>query len=204
MIEDLTQYDDANKLYIRFRLDSDFSNTFDGAYIDDVIVTTYSEIYNGVEYASYNGTSMAAPHVSGVAGLIKALNPSLTSLEIKDIILNNTDIKSSLSGKVLSNGRLNAYNAVYSASCSNLPVKIVSTGTGYSTLQAAYDAAGSGDIILSQNALFTENLFIDLNKSVTFEGGYECDYSTRTGITSLNGNITLSNGTITIGGFDLE
>ena len=203
MSEDLTQYDGARKLYVRFRLDSNSSNNYDGAYIDDVAITTYSAIYDGTEYANYNGTSMAAPHVSGVAGLIKASDPFLTSLEIKDIILNNTDIKSSLSGKVLSGGRLNAYSSVYSASCSNLPVKIVSTGIGYSTLQAAYDAAGSGDVIMSQNALFSEDLFMDLNKSVTFEGGYACDYATRTGTTSLNGNITVSNGLITIGDFEL-
>ncbi len=204
MTEDLTAYDNTGVFYIRFRLDSDRTVNYDGAYIDDVNITTYSEIYNGTEYLYYNGTSMAAPHVSGVAGLIKASNPSLTSLEIKDIILNNADIKSSLSGKVLSGGRLNAYSSVYSASCSSFPVMIVSTGIGYSTFQAAYDAAGSGDVILSQNALFTEDLTADLNKSVTFKGGYDCDYATQTGITSLNGNITVSNGVITIGDFDLE
>ena len=202
--EDLTQYDNTRKFYIRFRLFSNSSINYDGAYIDDVAITTYSGIYDGTEYASYNGTSMAAPHVSGVAGLVKSANPALTNFEIKDIILNNVDIKSSLSGKVVSGGRLNAYNAVYSASCAASPVKIVSTGAGYSSLQSAYDAAGSGDVILSQDALFTGDLFMDLNKSVAFEGGYECSYTARTGITSLNGNMTVSNGTVTIGGLSLE
>jgi subtilisin family serine protease len=204
MSEDLTAYDNTGQFHIRFRLDSDRLNNYDGAYIDDVEITTYSELYDGTEYLYYNGTSMAAPHVSGVAGLIKASNPSLTGLEIKDIMLNNTDIISSLSGKVLSGGRLNAYNSVYSASCSNLPVKNMRTGIGYSTFQAAYDAAENGDIIQSQNALFTEDIIGDLNKSVTFNGGYECDYSTRTGITTLNGNITVSDGVITIGDFELQ
>lgn len=204
MSEDLTQYDNAGNLYIRFRLDSDHSINYDGAYIDDVLITTYSGTYDGTEYASYNGTSMAAPHVSGVAGLIKASNPSLTSLEIKEIILNNVDIKGSLSGKVLSGGRLNAYSAVSSAACLNSPVKIVSTGTGYSSLQAAYDAAGSGDVILSHEKVLTEDIFIDINKSVTLEGGYDCDYASITGRTTLNGDMVISNGTVNIGGFILE
>src|SRR3990170_124984 len=51
---------------------------------------------------------MAAPHVSGLAGLIKAFGPALSNLEIKNAILDNVDVKSSLSGKVLTGGRINA------------------------------------------------------------------------------------------------
>ena len=74
-------------------------------------VNIYSTIANG-GYASFSGTSMATPHVSGVAGLVKALNPGFTNLQIKNRILNTTDPKSSLSGKVLTGGRLSAYNAL--------------------------------------------------------------------------------------------
>jgi hypothetical protein len=58
---------------------------------------------------------MATPHVSGVAALVKAVNPHLTNVQIKDIILNNIDYNSSLSGKVNTSGRLNAYKAVLAA-----------------------------------------------------------------------------------------
>ena len=66
-------------------------------------------------YTWKSGTSMATPHVSGVAALVKAVNPRLTALQIKNIILNNVDVKSSLSGKVNTSGRLNAYTAVLAA-----------------------------------------------------------------------------------------
>jgi len=48
------------------------------------------EIYNTVpenEYQKLQGTSMAAPMVSGVAALIKSYYPSLSMKEIKDIII---------------------------------------------------------------------------------------------------------------------
>ena len=57
-------------------------------------------------YASYNGTSMATPHVTGAAALYKALNPSATAAQIKAAILNNATATPSLQGKVLTGGRL--------------------------------------------------------------------------------------------------
>ena len=58
-------------------------------------------------YGSYSGTSMATPHVSGAAALYKALNPTSTASQIKAAILNSATPTSSLSGKTLTNGRLN-------------------------------------------------------------------------------------------------
>lgn len=68
---------------------------------------------NGYRYDS--GTSMAAPYVTGVAALIKSVNPSLSSTQIKNIILSTVDEKSNLSDKCVSGGRLNAFNAVMMA-----------------------------------------------------------------------------------------
>ncbi len=58
---------------------------------------------------------MATPFVSGVAALVKSVNPRLTNIEIKNIILNNVDVKPSLTGKVNSSGRLNASKALQAA-----------------------------------------------------------------------------------------
>lgn len=88
-------------------------------------------------------------------------------------------------------------------SCANLPAKIVGGGY-YSTLQEAYDAAQEGDIIQSHAAQFTENLYINRNISVTLEGGYQCDFSSVTGETIINGNLTVSDGTVIIENISLE
>ncbi|MEB3343271.1 S8 family serine peptidase, partial [Okeania sp.] len=71
----------------------------------------YSTIPGG-GYASYNGTSMATPHVSGVAALVLAENPNLSYQEVKEIILESTDPISALAGKTLTGGRLNALSAL--------------------------------------------------------------------------------------------
>jgi subtilisin family serine protease len=58
-------------------------------------------------YASYSGTSMATPHVSGAVALYKARNPSATMLQIKAAILGAATPTPSLSGKTVTGGRLN-------------------------------------------------------------------------------------------------
>ena len=65
---------------------------------------------NGPGYASYDGTSMATPHVTGAAALYKSLHPTATSQQIKSAILNKTAATASLDGKTVTGGRLNVSN----------------------------------------------------------------------------------------------
>ena len=57
-------------------------------------------------YASYSGTSMATPHVTGAAALSAATDPS-RGLALKTRILNAAVVTPSLNGKCVTGGRLN-------------------------------------------------------------------------------------------------
>ncbi|MDY6988327.1 MAG: S8 family serine peptidase [Thermodesulfobacteriota bacterium] len=102
---------DLGAFWIAFRLETEQTNC-DGVAIDDVKITGIPWEFVGNEYGYKSGTSMAAPVVSGVAGLVWSSKPGLTHLEVKDAIVNSVDPLSSLNGKVLSGGRVNACSAL--------------------------------------------------------------------------------------------
>jgi len=58
-------------------------------------------------YASYSGTSMATPHVTGAAALYASLNPGASAAQIKAAILNSATPTASLAGRCVTGGRLN-------------------------------------------------------------------------------------------------
>jgi len=66
----------------------------------------------GDAYQYSSGTSMAAPHVAGLAALIWAENAGFTYDQVKDLILNGVDVKTALTGNILMAGRINANNSI--------------------------------------------------------------------------------------------
>jgi len=65
-------------------------------------------------YKSFNGTSMATPHVSGAISLLWAKCSKLTHTDVKNAIQGSVDKVSALSGKTLTGGRLNVHKALES------------------------------------------------------------------------------------------
>jgi len=66
----------------------------------------------GNGYASWNGTSMATPHVTGATALLMAHAPGATLDQVKQVLLQSSDKIPSLAGKCVSEGRLNLANAL--------------------------------------------------------------------------------------------
>jgi subtilisin family serine protease len=73
--------------------------------------------WNGADndYRSFNGTSMAAPHVAGAVALMWSLNPALTYRQVISAILANTDPLPAFAGKTVTGGRLNLALALSAA-----------------------------------------------------------------------------------------
>ena len=111
----------VHSFYFGFGLYSNSSITRDGVYIDNITLYREPMLTSGYGYTLADGTSMAAPCVAGVAGLVKAQNPAYNHLQIRDAIFNTVDKLPPLIGKVATEGRINAFKAVtYIAPPSNL------------------------------------------------------------------------------------
>ncbi|MBR5515158.1 MAG: S8 family serine peptidase [Clostridia bacterium] len=55
-------------------------------------VEIYSATHKPKKYATFEGTSMAAPHVTGAAACVWSVKPSLTGAQVKEILCSTADI----------------------------------------------------------------------------------------------------------------
>jgi len=149
-------------------------NNYRGCMIDDVKALTFSD-GSDEKYAYYDGTSMAAPHVVGLASLAWSYRPDLSYLDIKNAILNNGDSLASLSGKTITGKRINAYKTL--ASLANPKVLTLSGFTNASmtteipnnslALAAPYIAWTAPD---NQGNIASYNVSIDYFTGYTLSG----------------------------------
>ncbi len=63
-------------------------------------------------YASFSGTSMATPHVTGSVALLASKYPTATALQLRTAILATATPTASVTGKVVTDGRLNVQAAL--------------------------------------------------------------------------------------------
>ena len=96
-------------------------------------------------YASYNGTSMATPHVSGAAALYKALNPTATAAQVKAALMNSATPTASLAGITVSGGRLNVAGFTSGGGGGGNQAPTASFTSSCSGLTCSFNGSGSTD-----------------------------------------------------------
>ena len=96
-------------------------------------------------YEAWEGTSMATPHVAGVAALLWSSDPGLTNIDIRDA-MNQTALDLGASGRDVAYGYglVQAYDAWQSFGGGNVPPVASFTYT-CTDLSCDFDASGSSD-----------------------------------------------------------
>ena len=118
----------------------------------------------GRDWAFYTGTSMAAPHVSGVAALVLAANPGMTGQQLRDRLTSTAvDIGAPGFDTRTGFGRVDAYNAVTNTQGPTMDIYVeaidATTGAVVKTVKAAADrsykldglSAGSYYVVAGQD-----------------------------------------------------
>jgi subtilisin family serine protease len=117
----------------------------------------YSTLPNN-RYGYMSGTSMSTPHVAGAATLLWGHSPNSSYQDIKSALLNGVDKIPSLTGKVITGGRLNVFHSLQLLDSSI-------HGTVFHDL----DASGVRDD--SKPSLAGWTVFIDANGSGVLDPG---------------------------------
>jgi thermitase len=111
--EDIGDFDGRARAFVGFEFISgtDFE-PLDGVHLDDVAVRCYAGPGAPTGYESWDGTSMATPHVAGAAALVLASWPGASVAELRRRLFEDVDVVPALSGKVATGGRLNLAKAL--------------------------------------------------------------------------------------------
>ena len=92
-------------------------------------------------YNSISGTSMAAPHVTGLAALLRGKMPSWTATQVRSAILGSTKPLTALAGKVGREGIISAYNALLGTNVEAIPPTVNAVRTPATANAAGWNNA---------------------------------------------------------------
>lgn len=114
---------------IRFALTSDSSVIYDGAWVDDVLITGAGSWTSGTTYShayrTMSGTSMASPVATGVAGLLLSRYPAMTTSQLKAGVMDYAEPVAGLSSKCVTGARVNVMDSF--VGLDNAPAAVADT-----------------------------------------------------------------------------
>ena len=162
-------------------------------------VTIYSTL-PGNMYGAYSGTSMAAPYVSAIAALCWVEDPNATVSQVRNAIIEGCDTNANLSGKVVSGGRVDAYNTLKiiesempkGPAISSLSASLSGVYVGNSVTLTAHGVAEAGGTVTAVA------FYQDVNGNGQYDSGDKLVGSTST-ITGGEASVTLNTSTYAAG-----
>ncbi|MDP2400504.1 MAG: S8 family serine peptidase, partial [Actinomycetota bacterium] len=113
-VVDLSTFAGESQVYLAFGFTSDgeFSSADGllGVAVDDLAVLegVWAEADYTNAYEWFSGTSMATPHVAGIAALVLSEWPNATGLDLKNAVMAGADYLPQLDGMCVTGGRANA------------------------------------------------------------------------------------------------
>jgi subtilisin family serine protease len=103
----------GGEVKVRFRFKAGSAPTAgSGVWLDDISIVCAQGIGQADSYGFLQGTSMAAPHVTGAAALLFSRVPTASVTEVRDALLDGVDKVPSLATKTTSKGRLDVSKAM--------------------------------------------------------------------------------------------
>jgi subtilisin family serine protease len=84
----------------------------DGVWLDGISFTCIQAVGQGTSYGFLDGTSMAAPHVTGAAALLFSLNPSASVAQVRSALMATVHPVAALAGRTTTGGRIDAAAAL--------------------------------------------------------------------------------------------
>ncbi|MHB9004192.1 MAG: S8 family serine peptidase, partial [Coriobacteriia bacterium] len=177
---DLGRFAGQNDIHVAFglwadeALDSD--QGYKGVWVDDVEIFDLDSAEPGTSpwvieimgdwadaYATWDGTSMATPHVAGVAALALSRNEWLDYSDLKRVIMDTVDVKSQLDGLCVTEGRVNAASAVAA-------VVPVAYGDEFTVGEDGVLTVPAGTGVLANDSYFDQATLIAVLASDTVHG----------------------------------
>jgi subtilase family serine protease len=77
-------------------------------------------------------------------------------------------------------------------------IRLLGSSQQFATLQQAYDAAPDGAVIQLEGVTFIEDLLPDASKFMTIKGGYDSAFTGQTGMSTLQGVLSLGRGSFAV------